>query len=152
MLPEFLKYGYLGLLAIIIVLSYRIIINGNNKNHKTSRVIYILLAFSLINFLSGFMGYIWASKELEVAAKKATTASILDTHIRNITKKHEDDMLPLQLALKSTVDNLKVSLLESTRSQYLNEIERINKVIREREIIFSENINNLKNNISKEVD
>ncbi|PUG86968.1 hypothetical protein DB351_13335 [Klebsiella pneumoniae] len=61
-------------------------------------------------------------------------------------------MLPLQLALKSTVDNLKVSLLESTRSQYLNEIERINKVIREREIIFSENINNLKNNISKEVD
>ncbi|EPL1043883.1 hypothetical protein L9F57_005499, partial [Klebsiella pneumoniae] len=64
MLPEFLKYGYLGLLAIIIVLSYRIIINGNNKNHKTSRVIYILLAFSLINFLSGFMGYIWASKEL----------------------------------------------------------------------------------------
>ncbi|HBV9147984.1 TPA: hypothetical protein MD908_005187, partial [Klebsiella pneumoniae] len=90
--------------------------------------------------------------ELEVAAKKATTASVLDTHIRNITKKHEDDMLPLQLALKSTVDNLKVSLLESTRSQYLNEIERINKVIREREIIFSENINNLKNNISKEVD
>ncbi|MEJ8323527.1 hypothetical protein WKI40_10275 [Kosakonia sacchari] len=152
MFPEFLKYGYLGLLALSVMLFFRII-NNSIKSQQSIKSAWPFLAFfSIFYLLSGIVGFIWASKELEIADKKETTASILSKQINQLNSEHLQSMRPLNSALEGAVEKYNYSVIESTRNQYINEIKQINQVMSEREKVYSERIFNLKNTFNDVVE
>lgn len=103
----------------------------------------ILFAFSSISFIGGGAGYLWASKELEVAKAKESTAVILKQQVTAIRQSHAKAMLPLQSALDDAAQKLSDSVLGSTRQDHLKEINQINSVIQERESQLAKTISGL---------
>lgn len=145
MLPELLKAGYLGLIAALVYYSYRAIIKLNDSNRPTTHIVIIILLFFFVNLIAGLAGYLWASKELEATVIRRNTASILNSQIDNFSIEYRKSIAPIQNALDDVVSNLKYSVLESDRERSLNEMERMNKMLQEREKTFTEKINSLKN-------
>ncbi|KJG10734.1 hypothetical protein C0W96_02115 [Photobacterium kishitanii] len=133
MFYEFLKFGYLGLLAILVILCYKIIENGTKNNRPLKETLIILTFFSSLSLIGGTVGYLWASKELEVARAKESTAEILKQQINTIIQLHNNSMAPLQLALKNSTEKMTESYLSTLREQYMREIDQINTVIQGRE-------------------
>ena len=133
MISEFLQFGYLGFLALMIFLCYRIIEGGSNSGRTFRETLVILLFFTLISLIGGSTGYLWASKELEVAKAKESTASILKHQIIAEREAHIRAMQPLQEALDSVARKLNGSVLNSTRREHLDELSQLNQVIQNRE-------------------
>lgn len=152
MFPEFLKYGYLGLLALSVVLFFRIINNSIKSQHSIKSAWPFLAFFSIFCLLSGIVGFIWSSKELEIADKKETTASIFSKQINQLNTEHIESMRPLNTALDGAVKQYNYSLIDSSRNQYISEIKQINQLMSEREKVYSERILNLKNTFNDIVD
>lgn len=144
MLPELLKAGYLGLIAAIVYYSYRAIISLNQSNRPTAHIVVITSMFFIVNLIASISGYLWASKELEATTVINNTASILDAQINNFSREYKESTLPIQNALNDVRDELKSSVLESNREQRMNEMERINNMLQDRDKAFSEKIKSLK--------
>jgi len=133
-MSTFLQYGYLGFLGLVVLLSYRIIVNNSGRTFVQSVV--LLGFFVLISAVVGGAGYLWASKELEAAnAKKSSIALIID-QVNLMQTAHKQDMQPLQKALDEATDKWSHSLLNSTRKEYHDEVVAINEIITARNNSF----------------
>lgn len=143
MISEYLQFGYLGLLALLVVLCYRIIENSTKHQRPFKETLVILIFFSLLSLVGGGAGYFWASKELEVAKAKESTAAILKQQINAIRQSHLESMAPLQAALKDATDKMASSLLSPTRQEHMTEINQINAVIQDREAQLDQSISAL---------
>ncbi len=137
----FLQFGYLGLLGLVIYLSYRIVVKDSRWSF--SQAVILILIFVVISIGGGGVGYLWASKELEAAnAKKSTTAIVME-QVKSLQEMHKKDMEPLQSALSDASKNLTTSYIESYRKQYREEITSLNDVIRSRNEAFTSQISAL---------
>lgn len=145
MISEFLQFGYLGLLAMLIYFCYQIIDGSKESNRTFNQTLIILGFFTLFSLISGGVGYMWASKELEVAKTNESAVSMLKQQIEAIRVVHTKSMEPLKIALNSTVKKYNSSIYSSTRGEYLNEIDRINGVIQMREKLYHSEIEGIKN-------
>ncbi|MCQ4266750.1 hypothetical protein NAV28_05920 [Pseudomonas stutzeri] len=143
MISQFLQFGYLGLLALLIVLCYRVIEGSTKSQRPFKETLIILVFFSLISLVGGGTGYLWASKELEVAKTKESTAAILKQQVNAMREAHLNSMLPLQVALNNAAENLSESVLSSNRQEHIAEINQINSAIQARESQFSKTISDL---------
>ncbi|WP_157958780.1 hypothetical protein [Salinicola sp. RZ23] len=144
MVSEFLKFGYLGLVAMLVYLCYRIIEGSKSGGHSFKETIIILCFFSLVSLIGGGSGYLWAEKELEVAKTKESTASILKQQLLAERESHEKAVEPLQNALDGAAESFNSSVLNSTRQEYIQEINQLNKLIQTREDAFSNRVQALK--------
>lgn len=140
---EFLQFGYLGLLALLIVLCYRIIDDSAKSQRSFKETLVILIFFSLISLVGGGTGYFWASKELEVVKAKESTAAILKQQVNAMRDAHLKSMVPLQSALNNASEKMNESLLNVTRQEHMAEINQINAAIKERESQLNQNISTL---------
>lgn len=152
MLPELLKAGYLGLITSLAYFSYRVIINLNKSNRPVNHIFIILFLFFSMNVIAGIAGYKWASKELDAASVRQNTASIFNSQIDKLSNEHKESTLPLQKALTDVASELKYTALESNRELHLKEMERINKLIQDRENSFLEKINRLNSTFTEKTD
>ena len=144
MFSEFLQYGYLGLLAMLIYLCFKVI-DGSKKNDRTfNQTLVILFFFSLISVAGGSTGYFWASKELEVAKKIESSATILKQQIEASRISFNLSIEPLNKALDGAVNNFNISVLNSTRSEYMAEVKEINSIIQSRQNTYNSEIEALK--------
>lgn len=143
MISEFLQFGYLGLLALLVVLCYRIIESSIKQQRPLKEILVILVLFSLVSLVGGGAGYFWASKELEVAKARESTAAILKQQVNTIRQAHLESMVPLQLALKNASERMSDSVLPSTRQEHMAEINQISAVIQEREAQLDKSISAL---------
>ncbi|BBV97751.1 MULTISPECIES: hypothetical protein [Pseudomonas] len=140
-MSTFLQYGYLGFLGLVVLLSYRIIVNNSGRTFVQS--IVFLGFFGLIATVGGGAGYMWASKELEAAnAKKSSIALILD-QVNLMQAAHKQDMQPLQEALDDATNNWSRSVLNSTRKEYHDEVVAINEIITARNNAFLSQLSTL---------
>lgn len=143
MASQLLQFGYLGLLALLIILCYQVIERSTKSQRPFKETLIILVFFSLISLIGGAAGYLWASKELEVAKTKESTAAILKQQVNAIREAHLNSMRPLQAALNNAAENLNESVLSSNRQEHIAEINQINAEIQSREVQFSKTISNL---------
>lgn len=151
-MSQYLQFGYLGLLALLVVLCFRII-EASLKNQRPFReTIIILICFSLISIVGGVAGYLWASKELDVAKTKESTAEILNKQLNAIREAHLRSMNPLQSALDNASNKMSNSVLNTTRKEYISEINEINAIIQERETQLNKNISLLNEVFNKETE
>lgn len=133
MLSEFLQFGYLGLLGLLITLCYKIVALTETRNRALRHTLTLLILFAVIAFSGGGAGYIWASKELEVVQKKESLANIKKGQISEIRKAYEAEITPLQEGLANAVSSLQISGYDSrSRDEYLQQIERIEALIQMR--------------------
>jgi len=140
-MSSFLQYGYLGLIGLVIVLSYQIVIKESARPFK--QTIILLMVFIIVSLSGGAVGYLWASKELEAAnAKKSAIAFVME-QVQSMRENHEKEMEPLQNALSDASKNMTSSLLDSTRKQYRDDIIAIAEVIRSRDAIFASQLSAL---------
>lgn len=144
MISEFLQFGYMGLLAMLAYLCYRIIEQSPTSGRTFAQTIWILVAFSVVSLIGGFAGFLWASKELEISKSKESVATTLKQQMATERETHTKSMLPLQSALDGAVRELNSSALPSTRQEHLKEMQQINAVIQERELQFTKHIETLK--------
>ncbi len=105
-----------------------------------------------MNLIAGIAGYNWGLKELDVATVRQNTASILNAKIDRFSNDYKESTLPLQNALNDVANELKYSAFESNRELHMKEMERINKLIQDRENSFLEQINKLKNTFTETID
>lgn len=75
---EVLQYGYLGLIGLLMYLSYRIISGFHRSEKPFIQTILLVLLFMLISVAGGAAGYFWATKELEVAQEKGTYLTLVE--------------------------------------------------------------------------
>lgn len=143
MISEFLQFGYLGLLALLVVLCYRIIESSTKHQRPFKETLIILIFFSLVSLVGGGAGYFWASKELEVAKAKESTAAILKQQINTIRQSHLESIAPLQVALKNATEKMADSVSRSTRQEHMTEINQINALIQKREAQLDKSISAL---------
>ena len=129
MISDFLQFGYLGLLAMLVFLCYRIIEGSYASGRSFNQTLVILCFFSLVSLIGGGTGYLWASKELEVAKAKESTASILKKQIIAAREAHIKSMEPLQSALNGAAEKLNSSVISVTRQEHLAEINQLNAAI-----------------------
>ena len=132
MLSEFLQFGYLGLLGLLITLCYKIVAITERKDRYLKHTLTLLGVFSAIAFIGGGAGYIWASKELEVVQAKESLDNIKKIQVSELRQAHKTELEPLQKALADTVRSLELSALNSTRNEHLEEISRLNDLIKSR--------------------
>ncbi|KIK90032.1 hypothetical protein [Pseudomonas sp. W15Feb9B] len=146
----FLQFGYLGLLGLVIYLSYRIVVKDSRWSF--SQAVILIAIFVVISIGGGGVGYLWASKELEAAnAKKSTTAIVME-QIKSLQEMHKKDMEPLQNVLNDASSNLTASYAESSRKQYRDEIIYLNDIIRSRNEAFTSQISALQKMIFEKND
>lgn len=145
MLPDLMKAGYIGLVAALSYFSYQALINLLKSNRPLAHIITVLMLFFSMNLVAGIAGYSWSVKELEAATVRNNTAEILNIQIDKLSNEYKTSILPLQKILDDISGELKYSSLESTREQRIKEIERINIIIQQRDKLYSEKINSLKN-------
>jgi hypothetical protein len=137
MIVEFLRYGYIGLLALLLFLCYLIIEGENSKGRAFSQTLILVGVFSTISLIGGVAGYFWASKELEITQKKESVLTIKNQQI-SITRQHfETSIQSLQVALDKAVASLNESVLDSTRQTKLKEIVQITEIIQHREAAYT---------------
>jgi hypothetical protein len=144
MISGFLQYGYLGLLALLIWLCYKIIEQSPNANRSFSQTIWMLVAFSIASIICGLAGFLWASKELEISKSKEGVAALLKQEIDEERKSHEAAMKPLLLALNGVTDKLNFSSFDTERRQHMDELQQINAVIQGREAQFTKRLEVIK--------
>jgi hypothetical protein len=125
------------------VLCYRIIQGSTQSQRSFKETLIILIFFSLVSFVGGGAGYFWASKELEVAKTKESTAAILKQQVNAMREAHLNSMLPLQSALNNAAEEMSKGVLPIVRQEHMAEIQQINAVIQERESQFNKNISAL---------
>ncbi|NUU35114.1 hypothetical protein [Pseudomonas sp. C2B4] len=139
----FLQYGYLGFLGLVMYLIYKIVTKDSSKSFF--QICVLLLVFIVISIGGGGMGYMWASKELEAANAKKSTAVLIMDQVKSLQEMHHKDMEPLQSALDDASKNLKISVSEGFRKQYRDEIISLNEVITSRNDSFTKQMSALQN-------
>jgi len=134
-MSAFLQYGYLGFLAIMIGLSYKIIVNTSSRTF--AQTIVLLAFFTMISTGVGVVGYLWASKELDAANARKSSLALMIEQVKSMQDAHAQEMLPLQKALDEASDKMMRSVLTSTRKEYREEVVEINEIITARNNAFS---------------
>ncbi len=129
MFSDFLQFGFLGLVGLLITLCYKIVSIVETKNRPLGHTLTLLGVFTVIAISGGSAGYLWASKELEVMQAKESITKVIESQINNIRKSHVAELAPLQKALDDAVKSLEFSSLNETRNEHLSEITRINEII-----------------------
>jgi len=83
---------------------------------------------------------------------RKNTALILNAQIDKFSNEHKESILPIQNALNDIASKLNHSVFEDYREQHIKEMERMNKMLQDRETAFSEKINSLKKNFPETLD
>lgn len=110
MVLNVLQYGYLGLLALMLYFCYKIISNYQKNNQPFSQTFILVLIFLGISCLGGYIGYLWADKELKVAESKETSLTILKDQILAARERLENN--------KKTLREAQAKFLEDTNAAY----------------------------------
>ncbi|GAB6145306.1 hypothetical protein [Desulfocicer niacini] len=95
---ELIQYGYLGLLALLILMGGQSVNTYLKSSNPPRFSVLIISIYLLLVVLGGVFGYLWADKELQSSEAKKTTASIVQTEISIARDRLSKSLQPLYIA------------------------------------------------------
>ncbi|WP_373072746.1 hypothetical protein [Sulfurimonas sp.] len=141
MILNILQYGYLGLLAIMIYLCYKIISNYQKHNTPFIQTIILVIIFLGISCVGGYMGYLWADKELKVALSKETSLTIMKEQIQAARKRLESNKKTLKKAQAKALNDANAGyMLDGARDIAFKRAKDIENFINKQEENYQKEI------------
>jgi len=95
---ELIQYGYLGLLAMMLVLGGRSVNAYIKSTQPPKYSVAIIAMYFLLAVAGGIAGFFWAEKELKSAEAKESTAAIIQSELSQARARLEASVETLKKA------------------------------------------------------
>ncbi len=148
---ELIQYGYLGLLAMMLLLGGRSV-NAYIKSPRPPKYsVAIIAMYFLLAVAGGISGFFWAEKELKSAEAKKTTAAIMQSELAQARARLEASVKNLketrEQALKQSVNT---GNLRDIQEMYRQQAKEVTAMIELQEKRFENEIWNITNAFSSQ--